>query len=130
MKREYVKPVMESEVFVANEYVAACTGEMEYICVTHPGLIGNSIPSELYYHYIQTYDINEEDAKSHRIDADGYAGGVTVLDIEKVSGERFGRLGDDPTEWTYGIYYGVMDECEPTLGRHIVQAMGSPNMVS
>lgn len=24
MKREYVKPVMESEAFVANEYVAAC----------------------------------------------------------------------------------------------------------
>lgn len=24
MKREYVKPVMESEEFVANEYVAAC----------------------------------------------------------------------------------------------------------
>lgn len=25
MKKEYIKPVMESETFVANEYVATCT---------------------------------------------------------------------------------------------------------
>lgn len=37
MKREYVKPVIESEEFVANEYVAACykivceEGEWDYI---------------------------------------------------------------------------------------------------
>ncbi len=29
MKKEYVKPVMESEEFVANEYVAAC---WKYVC--------------------------------------------------------------------------------------------------
>ena len=29
MKRQYIKPTMESEMFVANEYVATCT---EYVC--------------------------------------------------------------------------------------------------
>ena len=31
MKKEYMKPVMESEVFVANEYVAACYQGLELL---------------------------------------------------------------------------------------------------
>ena len=33
MKKEYVKPAMESEVFISNEYVAACySGECDVTC--------------------------------------------------------------------------------------------------
>ena len=33
MKKEYVKPAMESEVFISNEYVAACySGKCDVNC--------------------------------------------------------------------------------------------------
>ena len=36
MKKEYVKPVIESEEFVANEYVAGC---WEVYCKGSPGIL-------------------------------------------------------------------------------------------
>lgn len=36
MKKEYMKPVMESEMFVANEYVSSC---YEVVCNYHNDMI-------------------------------------------------------------------------------------------
>lgn len=36
MKKEYIKPVMESEMFVANEYVSSC---YEVVCRFHNEMI-------------------------------------------------------------------------------------------
>lgn len=43
MKKEYIKPVMESEMFVANEYVGACYLIMDSSCnhLSSPELIKN-----------------------------------------------------------------------------------------
>ena len=94
MKRAYVKPTMESEAFVASEYIAVCTGATYDAWCNHSGYIfhddnGNGI-------------IDRGDDYIYRNDACG-----EHYRSEEMPEFNALAFNGDQVEWKGGLFFGT-----------------------
>lgn len=95
MKREYVKPVIESEEFVANEYVAGC-----YIIKCKAGeydiAFGQKVTHEYHGSFISVGDKPNPDYYDQ--DGDGFVKYLIPNYGDAYSGEIGGEKGPHPVD--------------------------------
>lgn len=114
MKKEYVKPAMESEVFISNEYVAACySGKCDVDCW-------------LYYRW---YDIDEDG----KVDSERELGNWVNLGNEACDAE-FNEKGSispvawyDGSEWRTGDYFVAETPKNGYLSTHVSSSTTKTN---
>ncbi|MGN0422060.1 MAG: hypothetical protein ACI4EY_04925 [Lachnospiraceae bacterium] len=91
MKKEYVKPVIESEEFVANEYVAAC---YRITCIGHKGIQSHTAHGSI------TLQLEKDpNPDFFDLDEDGFVYYVSPPYGNSYMGKIGGENGPHPIEW-------------------------------
>jgi len=87
MKKNYVKPYMENEMFVANEYVAACA-VASFICNIPDSIVAyetNGVKGFQYWAYTDENGVEVAADNIIREDADGCGTTVNLIPAEYTS---------------------------------------------